>query len=147
MSAINNCTFVGNVVRDSELKTSQSGTSFLNNAIAVNSGYGDNKRTDFLNFTVFGKRAESFAKYVQKGNRVAIQGEAHQRSYTDKNGNKVNTVDFTINDWEFAQSKSEGNSAPAPQAKSVSNPASAPIGDNSFVDLPDGMDSEELPFM
>lgn len=144
MSAINNCTFVGNVVRDSELKSSQGGTSFLNNAIAVNSGYGDNKKTDFFNFTVFGKRAESFAKYVQKGNRIAIQCEAHQRSYTDRSGNKVNTVDFSVNDWEFAQSKSESNSSPSPAQTSA--PTAAPSNDD-FMNIADGIDEEiELPF-
>lgn len=153
MSATNTCVFGGNVVRDTELKTSQGGTSFTNNAIAVNSGYGDNKRTDFFNFTIFGKRAESFCKFVQKGNRIAIQCEAQQRNYTDKNGNKVSTIDFLVNDWEFMQSKSESNSAipsgsqassPA-SAPQVSDPASAPVGDTSFVDIEDGV-GEELPF-
>lgn len=145
MSATNTCIFCGNVVRDSELKTSQGGTSFTNNAIAVNNGYGDNKRTDFFNFTIFGKRAESFCKFVQKGNRIAIQCEAQQRNYTDKSGNKVSTIDFLVNDWEFIQSKSESNSTTTSAPQVASNPASAPVGDTSFIDIEDGV-GEELPF-
>ena len=149
MSANNNCTFMGNIVRDSELKSTQGGTSFVKNAIAVNTGYGDNKKTHFLNFTIWGNRAESFAKFVKKGNRVLLQCEAQQNEYTNKDGVKVSTIDFRANDWEFAQSRSEANDDGTPSNAQTpvgaTNPAAAPVGDNSFLDIPDGTDAE-LPF-
>ena len=144
-----NCVnFTGNVVREPELKTTQSGTSYTRNALAVVSGFGENRKTNFFNFTVWGKSAEAFCKYVKKGNRIGIECEAQTNEYTNKDNVKITQIDFRVKDWEFLQSKSESNDAtaeePAPK-KSSSKPASTPKSDDSFINIPDGID-EELPF-
>ena len=62
------------------------------------------------------------------------QEEANQNSYTDKNGNKVNAIDFRVISWEFAESKSSQQSAPKP----------APDNEG-FMNIPDNID-EDNPF-
>ena len=101
-------------------------------SIAIDSGYGDKKKTNFFNCTIFGKQAEAFERYVPKGTKVLLECEANQNQYTDKNGNKVNSVDFIVKSFEFCESKSQ-NSQP--------NPASS----DGFINIPDGIESE-LPF-
>ena len=61
--------------------------------------------------------------------------EANQNQYTDKNGNKVNSVDFIVKSFEFCESKSQSNSQPHP----------TPSNDNSWLDIPDGVE-DSLPF-
>ena len=111
---MNDCKFTGRLTKDIELRyTPNDGKAVGNFSLAVDSGYKDYKRTDFLNFAVFGKRAESMEKYVKKGMKILVHTEAKQNQYTDKNGNKVNGVQFIVNDFEFCESKS-ANSGSAP---------------------------------
>ena len=56
----------GRVTREWEIRATSNGTTIARNSIAVDSGYGDNKRTDFINLTAFGKTAEKKEKYKKK---------------------------------------------------------------------------------
>lgn len=144
-----NCVnFTGNVAREPELKSTQGGTSYTRNAIAVMSGFGENRKTNFFNFTVWGKSAEAFCKYVKKGNRIGIECEAQTNEYTNKDNVKITQIEFRVKDWEFLQSKSESNEGSPSEPKEKNNspaPASTPKTDDSFINIPDGID-EELPF-
>ena len=73
-------------------------------------------------------------KNVRKGTKIVVECEANQNSYTDKSGNKVNTIDFRVISWEFAESKSSQQSAPKP----------APDNEG-FMNIPDNID-EDNPF-
>lgn len=67
---LNKVMLLGNLGNDpSELRTTSSGTSVLNFSLGVNDGYGDRKSTFFVDVTVWGKTAESCAKYLRKGAR------------------------------------------------------------------------------
>ena len=113
---MNKVIFCGRTTKDIEMRYSQGENSMAIGrfSIAINSGYGDKKKTNFFNCTIFGKQAEAFDKYVQKGTKVLLECEANQNQYTDKNGNKVNSVDFIVKSFEFCESKSQSNSQPQP---------------------------------
>ena len=134
---MNRVIFCGRTTKDIEMRYSQGENSMAIGrfSIAIDSGYGDKKKTSFFNCTIFGKQAEAFERYVPKGTKVLLECEANQNQYTDKNGNKVNSVDFIVKSFEFCESKSQSNSQLQP----------APSNDNSWLDIPDGI-SEELPF-
>lgn len=89
--------------------------------------------------TAWGKTAETLGKYAPKGTKLILECQAAQNQYADKNGNKINTVDFTVLNFEFAESKnvSQKNKQNRPE----------PISDSSdgFMNIPDGIDSD-LPF-
>lgn len=97
---MNNCVFIGNLARDSELRYSQSGTAIASFAIAVNRGYGEKKTTSFFNMTLFGKRAESLNDYLTKGTKVGVICEASQSSW-EKDGVKQYKIEFIVNDLEL----------------------------------------------
>ena len=79
----------GNVARDIELRmTAGKGTPVATTSIAVNDGYGENKKTYFVNIVVWGKQAEFFANNVLKGQKVWVNGKLVIRDYEAKDGTK-----------------------------------------------------------
>lgn len=128
--------FTGRTTKDIELRytSGEKATAVAKFSLAVDSGYGDNKKTNFFNLTAWGKTAETMEKLVKKGTKIFVQAEPTQNQYTDKNGNKINAVDFRVLNFEFAESKGNNNSS---QAK--------PSADDSFMLVPDGI-GDELPF-
>lgn len=145
---MNVCVFSGRTTKDIELKTSKGGNSYCRFSIAVDSGFGDNRKTSFLNMTAFGKTAESLEKWVKKGNKIEVRCEASQNQYTDKDGNKRSDIVFTLQTWEFAGSKKDdeannNNSSVNNDSGNQQNNSSS--GSNDFMDMPDDLD-EQLPF-
>lgn len=61
-----------NLGRDSELRHLQNGTPVLNFAAAYDVGFGDNKKTQWIDCAMFGKKAESLASYLVKGKQIQI---------------------------------------------------------------------------
>lgn len=129
--------FTGRTTKDIELRytSGEKTTAIAKFSLAVDSGYGDNKKTNFFNMTAWGKTAETMEKLVKKGTKIFAQAEPTQNQYTDKNGNKVNAVDFKVLNFEFAESKCSQNSNVASNT------------DDSFMSIPDNVNDEDLPFM
>lgn len=76
-------TFTGNLGRD--CRTNTVGQSFVCNfAVAVTEGYGDRKRTHWVDCALWGKQAEAFAPYLVKGQQVAVSGEFGMKEASDK---------------------------------------------------------------
>lgn len=135
---MNKCYFVARLTRDPEIRYTQANnTAVAKFSIATDSGYGDNKKTSFFNMTAWGKTAEALEKYARKGTKLILECQAVQNQYKDKNGNNVNTVDFTVLNFEFAESKTaqqDNQSKPMPMTDS-----------DGFINISNGID-EELPF-
>ena len=136
---MNKVIFCGRTTKDIEMRYSQGENSMAIGrfSIAIDSGYGDKKKTNFFNCTIFGKQAETFERYVPKGTKVLLECEANQNQYTDKNGNKVNSVDFIVKSFEFCESKSNNQ-----QSQNNDRPQSSP---DDFIKIPDGIE-DSLPF-
>ena len=99
----------GRVTREWEIRATSSGTTIARNSIAVDSGYGDNKRTDFINLTAFGKTAETLEKYGFKGQKLLIEGRIQTGSY-EKDGVKHSTTDIIVDRSEFLSFKDNNTS-------------------------------------
>ena len=76
----------------------------------------------------------------RKGQRVLISGRIQTSSYTNKDGQKVYTTDVLIVTQEFADGKGAGES----QVGSRPSPSNASA--DGFMNIPDGVDDEGLPF-
>lgn len=133
--------FTGRTTKDIEIRYIQNGnqTAVGRFSLAVETGYKDKKRTDFFNMTVWGKQAETMEKYVPKGTKIIVECEARQNNYTDRNGNKVNTVDFTVLNFEFCESK---NASQSERPRAVPQ---ASVDEGGWMNIPEGIDSD-LPF-
>ena len=94
---------------------------------------------DFINCVAFSKAAEFAEKYFRQGMRVLVSGRLQTGNYTNKDGQKVYTTDVILDSQEFADSKGEN-------AKGMSNHNSSGIDADGFMNIPDGVDDEGLPF-
>ena len=105
---MNKIVLLGRLTKDIELR--QAGeTSVANFSLAVNRTFHrDNEPdVDFFNCVAFGKRAETLAQYIHKGNQLAIEGHVQIGSYTNKDGANVKTFDVMIDGFDFIGSKAE----------------------------------------
>ena len=123
----------GRLTKEIDMQTSNSGTAYIRNSIAVDRKYtkGEEKQTDFFNIAVFGKTAEFVSKYFHKGSMILVSGRLQSDSYTDKNGNKQSSITVMVEEAEFCESKGEGTAEKKPG--------------NDFLNVPEGL-VEELPF-
>ena len=106
---MNKVFLTGRVTREWEIRATSNGTTIARNSIAVDSGYGDNKRTDFINLTAFGKTAETLEKYGFKGQKMLIEGRIQTGSY-EKDGVKHSTTDIIVDRSEFLSFKDNNTS-------------------------------------
>lgn len=111
---MNKVYLIGNLTRDPEVSTTNSGISVCRFAIAVNRTYTSsdgNREVDFFNVTVWRAQAENCGKYLKKGSKVAVCGSLQNRSYEDKDGIKRNVTDIVANEVEFLSTKNSGDDA------------------------------------
>ena len=104
----------------------------------------DEQSADFISCVAFGRSGEFAEKYLHQGTKVVVSGRIQTGSYTNKDGQRVYTTDVVVDDQEFAESKASAASSEAAYTPSRSNPA-APAGDG-FMNIPDGVEDEGLPF-
>lgn len=105
---LNVVAIIGRMVKDPELKTTNSGKSVCSFRIANDSGYKDasgQSQTNWLDVTAWGKTAEFVCKYFPKGSLIAIDGRLQTRQYQDKNGQNRTAVEIVANNVNFGQSK------------------------------------------
>src|SRR5690606_34431209 len=69
---INTVTLTGRLGRDIELRQTAKGTSVANVSLAVESGFGDNRKTNWIGLDFWGKAAESAAQYLRRGRKIAV---------------------------------------------------------------------------
>ena len=94
---------------------------------------------DFIQCTAFDKAGEFAEKYFRQGMRVLISGRIQTGSYTDRDGRKVHTTQVIIEEQEFADSKGAGG-------EKGQKPQQADIDADGFMNIPDGVEDEGLPF-
>lgn len=98
---------VGNLTKDVELRSTQSGKSVATFSIAVQRAFKSEGQpeVDFFNIVVWGVKGENCAKYLSKGKKVAVTGAIQNRSYEDNNGNKRVLTEIIASDVEFLTPK------------------------------------------
>ena len=145
---MNNVSLVGRLVKEPEARYSQgaNATCVARYTLAVQRQFKVEGQpdADFISCVAFGKAGEFAEKYLQKGMNIAVTGRIQTGSYKNKDGNTVYTTDIIVQTQEFCERKGD---APA---KTNTSPNTTKTNNNngseSFVSIPDGVDSEELPF-
>jgi single-strand DNA-binding protein len=150
---MNKVILMGNLTRDPEIRYSQGENSLAiaRFSIAVNRRFarqGDTD-TDFFNCTAFGRQAEFVEKYFKQGSRMLLTGRVQNDNYTNKNGEKVYSVQIIAEEIEFAERKSTADANAAARNNGNSFGGSAPepsmAADDDFMNIPDGIE-DGLPF-
>lgn len=111
--SINSVTISGHLTRDMETSTTAGGTTIGRLGVAVNERRKNQNGEweDYANFvdcTLFGRRADALAQYLTKGTKVAIEGRLRYSSWQDKDGQKRSKLDVTVDEIEFMSIRQGG---------------------------------------
>lgn len=88
---------------DVVLRQTQGGLAVCNFTVAVQRQKKD--ETDFIRCSAWSKLAELMDRYTGKGCLIGVCGRISTRSYTDKDGKKVNAVEIVAEDVQFLEYK------------------------------------------
>lgn len=151
---MNRAILMGRLTRDPEVRYSQGERSMAitRYTLAVDrrgrrgQDGGGEQTADFINIVAFDRAGEFAEKYFRQGMRVLVSGRIQTGSYTNKDGQKVYTTEVIVDDQEFADSKGAGGDMGGGGYQPTSRPApTSAIGDG-FMNIPDGVEDEGLPF-
>ena len=109
---MNKITLIGNLTHDPEVRSTQSGVSVCSFTIAVSRKFaqqGGEKITDFFRITAWRGLADTCAKYLAKGRKVAVVGELQARTYEGKDGKTRMSLDVSAEEIEFLTPRSQAN--------------------------------------
>ena len=109
---INRVIIIANTTRDVDLKQTPSGASVANFSIASNrkfkSGDETKEEVSFFDCVVWGKLAELCNQYVNKGDRVGIEGRLQQRRWENTEGKTQSKVEIVVENIQFLSNKKDG---------------------------------------
>ena len=110
---MNNITVAGSLGKDAEVRYLPNGDPVASFSVA--DSQGKEKPTIWWNCQLFGKRAESLAQYLTKGQAVAVSGTVAEREWIDKDGQKRKTMDVRVADVALQGGKRDAQPAAAPR--------------------------------
>lgn len=128
---MNTAFIIGNLTKEPEAKTTPNGVSVATFTVAVARRF-DREKTDFFNVVTWRGLADNCARYLVKGQKVAVTGELQTRSYDGKDGVKRYVTELIADNVEFLSK---------PTQKGATDSA-----DDGLFANPDELNDEELPF-
>lgn len=136
---LNHIVIMGRIVKDPELRFTQSNTPVASFTVAVDRDFGEDKQTDFIGCTAWRKTGEFVSKHFQKGSMIVVSGRLQSRKWEDKDGNKRTSWEINAENVYFGGDKKSENNADYYNGKGVNARA------DTFEDLPDDVGGS-LPF-
>ena len=135
---MNKVILIGNLTRDPETHTTQSGATYCVFTLAVNRRkHADGtQEADFFSVTAWRQLGELCQKYLAKGRKACVEGSIQMRTYEGQDGVKRLAVDIIADSVEFLSSSSQAAQTPPPPE------APAFSAQNGFTVV----DNDELPF-
>lgn len=106
MGSLNKVMLIGNLGRDPEVRTAESGTCICQLRLATherraNDGDKPDVQTEWHNVVAFGKLAEVSRDYLKKGRRIYVEGRLRTRSYQKENGPTQWYTEIVASDIQF----------------------------------------------
>ncbi|QAT48561.1 single-stranded DNA-binding protein [Caproiciproducens sp. NJN-50] len=144
---LNSVNLQGRFIATPELRHTPNGISVTSFSLANDIGYGEKKKTAFIDCVAWRGTAELICKWFQKGDMVIVQGFIQTRTYTDKDGNKRKAVEIVADAVHFAEPKRDRDSNSGnkntyePAHGSADIDAGEDMGDFEETPVPD-----DLPF-
>jgi len=139
---------IGNLVRDPETGTTESGVNWCQFTVAARKRFHKEGEPDaeFVRVTVWRGLAESCAKYLAKGRKVYCSGEPKPHAWMGKDNQPKAQIELTANEVEFlsggngAQKPSDDDAPPAPRGAEETEETTDP--ESGFTQV----ETDELPF-
>lgn len=147
MSSFNQCTFVGNLGKDPELRYTPGGKAVCNFSIAVNEG-GQEKKTLWMRVVCWDKTAENAAKYLNKGKPVLVSGRMQENSWKDRDGNEQKTMEVVAFNVVFLGAAPDAHKGPEGQwnRDGGDRPGKPPPSRKTGQSGPATVEEDDIPF-
>ena len=91
---------IGRLTRDPNVKYTQNGKAVCNFTLAVDDGWGEQKKAHFIPVTCWEKLAEACGNNLVKGQKVTVMGTLTQRKY-EQNGEKKSIIEVVAREVDF----------------------------------------------
>tara|TARA_B110001454_G_C12707248_1_gene429128 strand:+ start:1034 stop:1501 length:468 start_codon:yes stop_codon:yes gene_type:complete len=141
MSSVNKVILLGNLGRDPEIRSMQSGKKMASFSIATSKRWKDRntqeqkENTSWHNIVVFNEGlVDVIEKYIKKGSKIYVEGELSTRKYQDKDGNDRYTTEVVLQGYNSTLTMLGSNSSTSTQQESS-------ITSNNEDQLEDNFDS------
>ena len=160
--SVNKVILVGNLGKDPEIRTLQSGTKVANLSIATSENWNDRQtgerkeRTEWHRVVIFNDRLADVAeRFLRKGRKVYLEGALETRKYTDQSGQEKYTTEVVLRNFRgelvlLDSASGEGSGAGEGGGYRERAPARANAGPSRggpSWDAPKGGDlDDEIPF-
>jgi single-strand DNA-binding protein len=112
--SINVMVFCGNVGSDMEVRHTANGKAIGQFNVAVNQGWGENKKTSWVTCKMFNDRAEKLAPFVKKGMQLTVTGELSVDEW-EKDGVKNKKVCCIVKDVQLPKQQATEETASVTQ--------------------------------
>ena len=155
---MNKLIIIGRLTADPEKReavTQNGSQAVCNFSVAVNRKTRNGDFTEYFRVSCWNKQAENAYKYLRRGSQVCVTGPVTARAYAGNDGTLRASMEISAVDIEFLGSgntNSQGNQAPQEQpaqAAPQQNPGQPPMSEaaqEGFMQIPEGMENEGLPF-
>ena len=142
MGGVNKVILLGNLGKDPEIRTLESGTKLARIALATNDYYKNKngemiERTEWHTVILWDRRAELAEKYLKRGSQLYVEGRLRSRSWDDKDGIKRYTTEVIADVINLVGGRPSDGSGSAP-------PSNDHPTDPKDADIPP--EEDDLPF-
>ena len=156
VGSVNKTILLGNLGRDPEIRSMQSGSKMASFSIATSKRWKDRntqeqkEKTSWHNIVVFGDGlVDIVEKYVKKGSKIYVEGELQTRKWQDKDGNDRYSTEVILQGYNSNLTLLDNRNNPQMSSnKSDEMDQSKSIEDNSFGSQSNDSDDldEDIPF-
>ena len=105
---MNKVILIGRLTRDPELRHTSSNLATTTITVAVSrrtNNQNGGPDADFISVVAWDKTAENIAKYMKKGNQIAVEGRIQTRNYENNEGKRVYVTEVVANNVQFLDSR------------------------------------------
>jgi single-strand DNA-binding protein len=158
--SVNKVILVGNLGRDPESRTMQSGGKVVSFSIATSESWNDKgsgerkEKTQWHRIAIFNEKLGEIAeRYLKKGSKVYLEGQLESRKYTDKDGVERETTEVVLARFRgeltmLSGAGGEGGGDGGYSRPAAARPAAAPAGRSGGPswEAPSSDLDDEIPF-
>lgn len=125
---MNLCAFIGRIGKDAVTRFTQAGKPVTGWSLAVDVGFGEDKKTLWIDCAFWGDRGQKVCEYIRKGDRIGVAGEIGTREHDGKTYVTLNVREVTL-----LGDKKEGSAQP-PRSKRQQPPShdEAPVDEDDI---------------
>lgn len=95
--SVNKIVMIGNLTVDPEVRVTTEGQSMTKFSLLIQRGGVNQDKSDLIPIVCWGKLAEQANESFKKGMMVVVEGRIQNRSFDDKEGQKVYTTEVIAN--------------------------------------------------